>query len=151
GGRGGGTRVSDALRPAPLAAGAALGVYRDARAGILLGGHERGVDWSVFAAAMQAHPPHAAVTMGASGPRIHALLEPVAARTGMHLAAAADLAGAVEAARGLLGADGGVILMSPGAPSFGPYRDFTQRGRHFAELAGFDPETITAIPGLGIA
>lgn len=44
-----------------------------------------------------------------------------------------------------------MILMSPGAPSFGPYRDFTQRGRHFAELAGFDPDSITAIPGLGIA
>ena len=145
------TWVNDSISTTPLAAGAALEVYRDARAVILLGGHERGVDWSVFAAAMQAHRPHAAVTMGASGPRIHALLEPVAAGTGMHLAAAADLPGAVEAARGLLGADGGVILMSPGAPSFGPYRDFTQRGRQFAELAGFDPDTITAIPGLGIA
>jgi UDP-N-acetylmuramoylalanine--D-glutamate ligase len=25
------------------------------------------------------------------------------------------------------------------------------RGRHFAQLAGFDPELISAIPGLGIA
>ena len=25
------------------------------------------------------------------------------------------------------------------------------RGRHFAALAGFDPEAISAIPGLGIA
>jgi len=24
------------------------------------------------------------------------------------------------------------------------------RGRHFAELAGFDPDLISAIPGLGV-
>ena len=45
----------------------------------------------------------------------------------------------------------GVVLLSPGAPSFGAYRDYVARGRHFAELAGFDPDTISAIPGLGIA
>jgi len=44
-----------------------------------------------------------------------------------------------------------VVLLSPGAPSFGAYRDYTERGRHFAALAGFDPEAISAIPGLGIA
>ena len=31
------------------------------------------------------------------------------------------------------------------------YRDYVARGRHFAELAGFDPDSISAIPGLGIA
>ena len=149
--RGGISWVNDSISTTPLAAGAALEVYRDARAAILLGGHERGVDWSVFAAAMEKHPPYAAVTMGASGPRIHGVLEPVAEAAGMRLAAAADLQGAVEAARALLGDVGGVILMSPGAPSFGPYRNYTERGRHFAALAGFDPDIITAIPGLGIA
>nr|CCP40719.1 UDP-N-acetylmuramoylalanine--D-glutamate ligase [Xanthomonas translucens pv. translucens DSM 18974] len=54
-------------------------------------------------------------------------------------------------ARAALGAGGGVVLLSPGAPSFGAYRDYVARGRHFAELAGFDQEAISAIPGLGIA
>jgi len=40
--------------------------------------------------------------------------------------------------------------LSPGAPSFGMYRDYVERGRHFAQLAGFDPDTISAIPGLGV-
>ncbi|KAG1244425.1 hypothetical protein G6F65_021810 [Rhizopus arrhizus] len=53
-------------------------------------------------------------------------------------------------ARAALGEQGGVVLLSPGAPSFGAYRDYVARGRHFAELAGFDPDTISAIPGLGI-
>jgi len=54
-------------------------------------------------------------------------------------------------ARTALGGQGGVVLLSPGAPSYGVYRDYVARGRHFAELAGFDPEAITAIPGIGIA
>jgi hypothetical protein len=45
------------------------------------------------------------------------------------------------------GRQGGVVLLSPGAPSFGAYRDYVARGRHFAELAGFDPDSISAIPG----
>ena len=43
------------------------------------------------------------------------------------------------------------MLLSPGAPSFGAYQDYVARGRHFAALAGFDPDGISAIPGLGIA
>ncbi|ELP95434.1 UDP-N-acetylmuramoyl-L-alanyl-D-glutamate synthetase, partial [Xanthomonas translucens DAR61454] len=81
----------------------------------------------------------------------HALLAPLAAAGGFGLHAAADLPAAVALARAALGAGGGVVLLSPGAPSFGAYRDYVARGRHFAELAGFDQEAISAIPGLGIA
>ena len=57
---------------------------------------------------------------------------------------------AMTKARYLMGGNG-VLLLSPGAPSFGPYRDYVARGRHFATLAGFDPDDISAIPGIGIA
>jgi UDP-N-acetylmuramoylalanine--D-glutamate ligase len=99
---------------------------------------------------MQHRAPAAIVTMGANGPRIHQLLEPLAGAGGFTLMAAADLADAVVQARTALGGDG-VILLSPGAPSFGPYRDYVARGRHFAQLGGFDPDSISAIPGLGVA
>jgi UDP-N-acetylmuramoylalanine--D-glutamate ligase len=79
------------------------------------------------------------------------LLAPVAAQSGFHLSAAKDLAEAMAQACAALGSEGGVVLMSPGAPSFGLYRDYVARGRHFAELAGFDPDSISAIAGLGIA
>ncbi len=88
--------------------------------------------------------------MGANGPHIKALLAPLAAgRFGLH--AAVDLPHAVALARTALGAQGGVLLLSPGAPSFGAYQDYVERGRHFAILAGFDPEVISSISGLGIA
>ena len=94
--------------------------------------------------------PDAVVTMGGNGPRIHALLAPLAAEGRFALEAADDLADAVARARRLLGGQG-VVLLSPGAPSFGAYRDYTERGRHFAALGGFDPDAISAIPGLGVA
>src|SRR5690606_27701547 len=94
--------------------------------------------------------PLAIVTMGQNGPRINELLAPVARTAGFVLEAATDLVEAIGKARALLAGDG-VILLSPGAPSFGPYSDYTERGRHFAELAGFDPQAISGIPGLGIA
>ena len=90
------------------------------------------------------------VTMGANGPRIHALLAPRAVSGQLVVVAADGLADAIALARDALEADG-VLLLSPGAPSFGPYRDYVERGRHFATLGGFDPETISSIPGLGIA
>ena len=100
---------------------------------------------------MRGHAPLAVITMGQNGPRIHALLAPVAAQ-GEFRAAARRPTWPMPwpRPRPLLG-DDGVVLLSPGAPSFGMYRDYVARGRHFAELAGFDPDTISTIPGLGIA
>jgi UDP-N-acetylmuramoyl-L-alanine---L-glutamate ligase len=142
--------VDDSISTTPHASLAALDCFRGRPVALLAGGHDRGVDWHGFADAVRAQPPAAIVTMGASGPRIHALLAPIAARAGFALRAAADLPEAVAAARAALPA-GGVLLLSPGAPSFGAYRDYTERGRHFAALAGFDPQAASAIPGLGIA
>lgn len=141
--------VNDSISTTPHATLAALDCFRTRRVALLAGGHDRGIDWSDFAEAMRLHAPAAIVTLGQNGPKIHARLAPVAADAGFALAEAADLAEAVARARALLG-DEGVVLLSPGAPSFGAYRDYTERGRHFAHLAGFDPEAIAAIPGLGI-
>ena len=142
--------VNDSISTTPHASLAALEVFGDQRVAILVGGHDRGIDWTAFAEAMQRQAPAAIVTMGQNGPRIHALLAPIAAQSKFQLITAVDLADALAQARHALGG-AGVILLSPGAPSFGPYRDYVARGRHFAELAGFDPDTISAIPGLGIA
>jgi UDP-N-acetylmuramoyl-L-alanine---L-glutamate ligase len=142
--------VDDSISTTPHASLAALECFRGRPVVLLAGGHDRGLDWQAFADAVSEQPPAGIVTMGASGPRIHALLGPVATRAGFALRAAAGLPEAVVAARGVLAA-GGVMLLSPGAPSFGAYRDYTERGRHFVVLAGFDPQAASTIPGLGIA
>jgi UDP-N-acetylmuramoylalanine--D-glutamate ligase len=99
---------------------------------------------------MRTRAPEAIVAMGQNGPRIHDLLAPLAATAGFSLRAADDLADAMDKARRAL-PHGGVLLLSPGAPSFGVYRDYVARGRHFAQLAGFDPDAIAGIAGMGIA
>jgi UDP-N-acetylmuramoylalanine--D-glutamate ligase len=50
---------------------------------------------------------------------------------------AKDLAAAVELAKNLTPA-GGLVLLSPGAPSFPRYKDFRERGRRFTMLSGFE-------------
>ncbi len=145
------TYVNDSISTTPHASLAALECFAGQRIALLVGGHDRGLDWTDFMQHM-AHdvPPVEIVTMGSNGPRIHAMLQPLAdaGRFGLH--AAGDLPEAMALARAALGAQGGVVLLSPGAPSFGAYRDYVARGRHFAELAGFEPDSISAIPGLGI-
>ena len=150
GARDGITYVNDSIATTPHASLAALDCFSQRRVAILVGGRDRGLPWEGFAAAMREHAPLAVITMGQNGPRIHALLSTVAAQGGFRLSEAADLADAMAQAKDVLG-DDGVVLLSPGAPSFGMYRDYVARGRHFAELAGFDPDTISTIPGLGIA
>ncbi|MGJ4803832.1 UDP-N-acetylmuramoyl-L-alanine--D-glutamate ligase [Luteimonas sp. SDU82] len=141
--------VNDSISTTPHASLAALEVYRDRRVALLVGGHDRGLDWSGFADAMRTRAPAAVVTMGQNGPRIHALLSAVAPAAGFALREARGLAEAMAQAQDALGGEG-VILLSPGAPSFGAYRDYAERGRHFAALAEFDPGAIAAIPGIGI-
>jgi len=141
--------VNDSISTTPHASLAALDCFAGRRIAILVGGHDRGIDWQAFVEAMRSAPPLAVVTMGQNGPRIHAALADLAPGR-FALSAASDLTDAMAQARGMLASDG-IVLLSPGAPSFGPYRDYVERGRHFAALAGFDPDAISAIPGLGIA
>src|SRR3546814_19594458 len=88
--------------------------------------------------------------MGHNGATIHDILAPLARTAGFALEGATDLADAIGKARAALAGEG-VVLLSPGAPSFGPYRDYTEPGRHFAGLTGFDPQAISVTPSLRIA
>ncbi len=149
-GESGGLRyVNDSISTTPFAGIAALECFRQEPVAILVGGYDRGLDWDAFAEYVAAHPPKAIIAMGQNGPRIAERLRAVA-DPGFALSEAADLPDAVVKARAAL-PDGGVVLLSPGAPSFGAYADYVARGRHFAELAGFDPNAISRIPGLGLA
>jgi UDP-N-acetylmuramoylalanine--D-glutamate ligase len=148
GARDGITYVNDSIATTPQAALAALAHWRGREVVLLVGGHDRGLDWAAFARAIAAQPPRAIVATGASGPRIADLLAQHG--LGARVLRGGDFDDAFARARAALAA-GGVLLLSPGAPSFGQFRDYAERGRRFAELAGFDPAAIAQIEGLGIA
>ena len=91
-------------------------------------------------------PPKAVITMGQNGPRIHERLKQIAVNNHFVLAEATEMADALRLGREVLESEG-VIMLSPGAPSFPRYRDYVERGRHFAKLAGFDPDIDQRDPG----
>ncbi|HET7562246.1 MAG TPA: UDP-N-acetylmuramoyl-L-alanine--D-glutamate ligase [Rhodanobacteraceae bacterium] len=148
GGQGGIDWIDDSISTTPDAALAALESLQGRAVSIILGGHDRGLDWNAFAQQLAMRPPHAVVTQGAAGPRIAQVL--LAARVACTVAETASLEDAVARARALT-PQGGVVLLSPGAPSFDQFKDYAARGRAFARLAGFDGDAIGGITGLGIA
>lgn len=136
----------DSISTTPQAVLAFLESIRERPLGVILGGHDRGLDWAEAAAGMaQAGAVHFFV-QGRNADRIATAL----AAAGAAFSRCRDLDDAVRCARQLTPA-GGAIALSPGAPSFDQFRDYAERGRRFAELAGFDPAPEGQIPGVGIA
>jgi UDP-N-acetylmuramoylalanine--D-glutamate ligase (EC 6.3.2.9) len=144
--RGGLRWVNDSISTTPLASLAALESVHDEHVALIVGGHDRGLDWTVFVDAMRVSAPDAIVCQGKSGPRIADALEAAGVA---NVYRATDLAAAIGAARDALRGRGTVVL-SPGAPSFDQFRDYAERGKRFAELAGFEAK-VASIQGLGIA
>lgn len=140
--------IDDSIATTPQAILEALASLAGCKVTVLVGGYERGLDWRGFADQVRAQPPHAIVAMGANRVRIAAQLREIGGAYRLESAASVDEA--VLRARALTPA-GGVVLLSPGAPSFDQFKDYAERGRRFAELAGFDPTAIGSIEGVGIA
>lgn len=130
--------VDDSISTTPESAIAALAVYAGRPITLILGGYDRGIGYDKLVATLAAGAAWAVVCLGASGERIHAALcrrRDFAAG----LCLVASMAEAVAAARRLT-PPGGVVLLSPAAPSYGQYHDFIERGRDFAAQAGL-PQT----------
>ncbi|MFC4525437.1 UDP-N-acetylmuramoyl-L-alanine--D-glutamate ligase [Dyella halodurans] len=139
--------INDSISTTPQATLAALASLDGHNITVIVGGHDRGLDWSEFCVAMQTRAPHAIVAQGANGPRIARALREAGVKTTIE--EVGELATAVTRAKALTPA-GGTVLLSPGAPSFDQFHDYAERGRRFAEWAGFDSQDIIGIDGLGI-
>lgn len=118
--------VDDSLSTSPYAAVAALDALDERRVVILLGGHDRGVDYAPLAAHLAEHPVAGVVGLPDSGERILAEL----ATVGVPGIVVDGMDEAVVAARAIAPADG-IVLLSPAAPSYGRYRDFADRAADF--------------------
>jgi UDP-N-acetylmuramoylalanine--D-glutamate ligase len=109
-------------------------MFADRRVAILVGGHDRGLDYEPLADGIAARDlPTLVVTMPDCGPRIG---KAVAARWAARVETvdASDLRAAVQAAYQWCRPDG-VVLLSPAAPSFGQFRDYRERASAFADAA----------------
>jgi UDP-N-acetylmuramoyl-L-alanine---L-glutamate ligase len=128
-GIGGVTFVDDSLSTNVLPTLAALDAFPGRRIALIAGGHDRGIDYTGLAAGIAGRQaPTFVCTLPESGPRISAAL---AAAGFAATADFPDLAGAVRAAY-RWAAPGGVVLLSPAAPSFGQFRDYRDRAGAFA-------------------
>ncbi len=141
--------VNDSISTTPMASIAALDWYPGKSTAILVGGYDRGLDWGVFAERVAGDAPAAVITMGQNGPAIFDKLKSIASASKFVLRESKSMEEAVRFAHEVLGTRG-TILLSPGAPSFPRYRDYAERGKHFAQAAGFDPERTGVISGLGV-
>ncbi len=131
--------VDDSLSTAPQASVAALAAYADRPVGIIVGGHDRGLDYEPLAAALaQRTTPTWVCGVPLSGERIVPLIQRAlsnAGNTSVIVKAFDDFDDAVHHAAGVV-PEGGVILLSPAAPSFGRFVDYRDRGMHFRALLG---------------
>ena len=124
--------VDDGLATSVLPTVAALEAFVDDPLALIAGGFDRGVDYDELADALAArHQPTTLITMGDAGQRLGAAL---AQRSALTQHRAENMLEAVQLARASL-AHGGVVLLSPAAPSYDRYRDFEERGERFSALA----------------
>lgn len=123
--------INDSISTAPVATVAALEALAGRPVVLLAGGYDRGIDWAPHARAMRGHAPLAVVALPDNGPRILEALERAGVVPEAGTVVAENLPAAVSAAR-KLAPQGGIVLLSPGAPSFPYFRDYEDRGEQFA-------------------
>jgi UDP-N-acetylmuramoyl-L-alanine---L-glutamate ligase len=122
------TFVDDTLATSPYASMHAIDAYEAWPLTVIVGGTDRGLDYSP----LREHLADRTITVIGipdSGPRI---VEALRDLPGVRTECADDLAAAVRLARTVT-PRGGVVLLSPAAPSYGRYRNFEHRSEAFAE------------------
>ncbi len=125
--------VNDSISTTPESAAAAVRAFADRPLTLLLGGQERGQDAAPLVAALAGLNVRI-LAMPDNGMRMAQALR--AAHPHLPIETFPDLEAAIARARDRT-PQGGVVMLSPAAPSYGHFRDFEERGDAFRALAGF--------------
>jgi UDP-N-acetylmuramoyl-L-alanine---L-glutamate ligase len=120
--------VDDSLSTNVLPTLAAVDAFRGRRVALLVGGHDRGIDYAPLAEGLAGRPDLLALCLPDSGPRIAAALRSGA--PDVDVREVADLPEGVRTGFEWARPDG-VVLLSPAAPSFGRYRNYEERAADF--------------------
>ena len=122
--------VDDGLATSVLPAVAALEVFKDEALALLVGGFDRGIDYHPLASELALRSkPTLLLSMGPAGDRIVEEVLKLSPQT-MHQNFD-SMDEAVDAGKLFL-SDGGVVLLSPGAPSFDRYKNWEERAQDFS-------------------
>ena len=136
---GGVTYINDSIATTPVSTLAALESMKGRPIILLVGGLDRGLDWTKAAEAFARFPPKAVIGMPGNGPKILAALTRAGFKPAKGLHEVPDLEQAVKLSREL--SEGGeAVVLSPGAPSFPQFADYRERGHAFARFCGFAPQ-----------
>lgn len=126
--------IDDSLSTSPHAAIAALQAFADRPVTLIAGGHDRGMSFGPLALHIAARSEWTAVvTLPANGPHLSATLEEM--KAGITTIDVPDLDHAVRVA-GQITPPGGIVLLSPAAPSFGQFTDYADRSNAFLAAIG---------------
>ena len=122
--------VDDGLATSVLPAVAALEVFKDEALALLVGGFDRGIDYHPLASELALRSkPTLLLSMGPAGDRIVEEVLKLSPQT-MHQNFD-SMDEAVNAGKLFL-SEGGVVLLSPGAPSFDRYKNWEERAQDFS-------------------
>jgi len=126
--------INDSISTNPWSARAALEALSPAPVILIAGGHARTTCWQPVLEWTENNELAGLIALPDNGCGLADAYRRQRARQGdpraYRIHQADQLDDAVELAAGMA-PEGGVVLLSPGAPSFGRYRDFEQRGEHF--------------------
>ncbi len=130
--------VDDSISTIPESTIAALAVYADRDVTVIVGGYDRGIDYGKLIEVLTSGAAKVVICIGDTGYRIYAQTRAALTRmggSGSAIYQANSMEDAVLHAMRVT-PPGGVVLLSPAAPSYGQYRDYIERGRDFAAKAG---------------
>lgn len=128
--------VNDSLATNPQAAREALRSCSSAGMVWLVGGYDRGVDYQPLVDQVVASTPRHILGLPGNGGMLVEKFRSALSQQGLagevHLEVMASMKDAVGRARELAG-PGDYVVLSPGAPSFGHYRDYAHRAEDFVQ------------------
>jgi len=132
---GGAQWIDDGLATNPHAAIAALNSFPGKAVTLLVGGQDRGVDYTPLVdALLDRHEPTTVIAIPDNGKRVIDELRARAELHGKSIPTAVFDVDALEDAVKLAAREtpaGGVVLLAPAAPSFGRFRDYLERSAAF--------------------
>lgn len=127
---GGNVAINDSISSTPIATIAALKTLNVSKTTVLIGGFDRGIDWTDFFEYIDDNPPFAILLSGQNADDIFLQFNKFNFNCRQKLIKLKNLKQAIKKAQEI--SDNSVtLLLSPGSPSFDEFNNYIERGKFF--------------------